>query len=44
MSHDLHHDAHEQNVCLTGPVVMSALGLGLAITALIMWWALFAHH
>jgi len=36
-------DGHIENVCLTGPVVMAAFCTGLAITAIIMWWALFAH-
>ena len=32
-----------ENVCLTGGVVMAAFCTGIAITALIMWWALFHH-
>lgn len=44
MAQDTHHDGRIENVCLTGGAVMSAFGVGLIITAIIMWWALFAHH
>jgi hypothetical protein len=47
MAHEIqntHRDGHIENVCLTGPVVMGALCLGIAITSVIFWWALFAHH
>jgi hypothetical protein len=37
-------DGHIENVCLTGGVVMAAFCAGIAITGIIMWWALFAHH
>jgi hypothetical protein len=38
------HDGHFDNVCLTGGVIGAALFVGLAGTAIIFWWALFAHH
>lgn len=44
VAHGAHHEGDFENVCLTGTVVMAAFGVGCAITALIMWWALFAHH
>jgi hypothetical protein len=42
-----HHDTHDgdfENVCLTGSVIAGAFVLALALTAIIFWWALFAHH
>jgi hypothetical protein len=43
VQHDAH-DAHFENVCLTGGVLMSALAGGLILTAIVFWWALFASH
>jgi hypothetical protein len=50
MAQEIHSDAHPaheghiENVCLTGTVVMTAFCVGLAITGILFWWALFAHH
>jgi hypothetical protein len=44
MAQDTQHDGHFENVCLTGTVVMTAFGVGLALTAVIFWWALFMQH
>ena len=38
-----HHEGHIENVCLTGGVVIAAFCVGIALTGLIMWWALFHH-
>ena len=36
-------DGHIENVCLTGGVVMAAFATGLTLTAIVFWWAFFAH-
>jgi hypothetical protein len=38
------HDGHLDNVCLTGSAIFGAFCLGIAITGVIFWWALFASH
>jgi hypothetical protein len=43
-AHPAHHEGHIENVCLTGTVVMTAFCVGLAITGILFWWALFSHH
>jgi hypothetical protein len=37
-------ETHIENVCLTGGVIIASFCGGIALTALIFWWALFAHH
>jgi hypothetical protein len=44
MTPDTHHDGHIENVCLTGGAIVGAFCAGIGLTAIIMWWALFAHH
>jgi hypothetical protein len=47
MAHDVHHDAHQppfENVCMTGPVLVGALIVGLAITAVLFAQAFWLHH
>jgi hypothetical protein len=39
-----HHEGHIDNVCLTGGAIIGAFCAGIGLTAIIMWWALFAHH
>jgi hypothetical protein len=43
MAHEAHESHHEQNVCLTGTVVMAAFAGGLTISAIIFIWT-FAMH
>jgi hypothetical protein len=35
---------HIENVCLTGGVVIASFVVGLGLTGVIFWWALFASH
>jgi hypothetical protein len=45
LAQEVHHqDGHIDNVCLTGGAIIGAFLAGIGLTAVIMWWALFAHH
>jgi hypothetical protein len=35
---------HIENVCLTGGVIIASFVVGLGLTGVIFWWALFASH
>jgi hypothetical protein len=42
LAQDIHD--HIENVCLTGGAIIGSALVGLGLTAVIFWWALFAHH
>jgi hypothetical protein len=47
LAHDVrhtYHDEHFGNVCLRGGVILAAFCIGVGISGVIFWWALFAHH